>query len=131
MIGPLPGLETRITLMETFEDNFMQPGTSRPPFNHAGDPEVDTAWITRLVLSPGYRDHYSVDAHELLHVLADTGHSVLRSAEDRPARPQKGEPSDEPDRYGGLMAGNPLIRSDVVDPSLCEKMRAHPLVRPL
>ena len=113
-----------------FEDNAGQGGTSRPPFTSQGRPEVDTAWIPHHDRVPGWQDAYHVDAHELVHVLADTGHSALPTFGRKPRR-NKEDPVDQADRDGGLMVGNPALRSNKLAPELCDKMKRHPLAERL
>lgn len=105
-----------------------QPGTSRPRHQVGAAPEADTAWITRAVLSEGHGDAYSVDAHELVHVLADIGHWAPEDPPGTPPR-RKGDPG--PRRDAGLMAGSPNARSDRLDPSLCARIKSHPSARAL
>lgn len=124
-----PSAAPTLFYVEDFEDNEAQTGTSRPPFTSAGRPEVDTAWIRFADHLPRWSDAYHVDAHELVHVLADTGHSALPTFGR--GRGRKEDPADPASQDGGLMAGNPFVRSNRIAAELCEKMKAHPFARRL
>jgi len=109
--------------VESFSDNIAQRGTARIRTNSAGEPEVDTAWIPYFEPS-NVQWSYQVDAHELVHVLADIGHWTppYRSPPGR----KKGDPPDPNAPDHGLMVGNPSVRTNVLAPFLCARIKSHP-----
>lgn len=114
--------------VDGFSDNTAQGGTARTPRTSAGTPELDTAWIPYYETAPGWQATYHVDAHELVHVLADIGH--WSPPYQAPAGHQKGD--DDPDRPNpGLMVGNNAIRTNALAPYLCERIKNHPRASPL
>lgn len=115
--------------VDGFSDNSGQGGTSRPPLTSEGQPEADTAWIPYSDVPPGWQAAYHVDAHELVHVLADIGHW---SPPYQPtAGRKKGDPPDPNAPDPGLMVGNSAIRTNVLAPFLCERIKKHPRAAPL
>jgi hypothetical protein len=115
--------------VERFADNSGQSGTARPPHTSAGTDEVDTAWIAFTESNADGSGRYQVDAHELVHMLADVGHVGL--GENRPPRRNKEDPIDPADLAQGLMVGNPILRSNRLSPALCARLKARTTARPL
>lgn len=114
--------------VDGFSDNSSQGGTARTPRTSAGTPELDTAWIPYYDTAPGWQATYQVDAHELVHVLADVGH--WSPPYQSPPGHKKGD--DDPDRPDpGLMVGNNAIRTNSMAPYLCERIKKHPRAAPL
>ena len=115
--------------VESFPDNTSQGGTARPRRTSAGHPEADTAWIPYFETPPGWQASYHVDAHELVHVLADIGH--WSPPYQSPPGRKKGDPPD-PDRpIEGLMVANNILRSNALAPYLCERIKKHAGAEPL
>jgi len=113
-----------------FTDNTGQSGTSRPRHTVSGAPipEMDTAWIPYSEVPPYWHANYHVDAHELVHVLANIAHwsPPYRS----PPGHMKGDADpNRPDP--GLMVQNNYIRSNIIDTYLCERIKNHPSAAPL
>ncbi|MBI4349673.1 MAG: hypothetical protein HY553_22750 [Elusimicrobia bacterium] len=111
-----------------FEDNPGQ-ATSRPRFDSAGLDEVDTAWVPYGLGEGGAHACYLVDAHELVHTLADVGHPSLEY--DGPRRARKEDPPYPGEQDGGLMAGNPGARTNVLGASVCDRLRKGPFAERL
>jgi hypothetical protein len=76
---------------------------------------LNTAWITAEVNSASYKkihaSSYSVEAHELGHVLGNVSHYM---------GPGKNFLSDLPD-----------LLNDQIKPEQCEQMKKHSLMKPL
>jgi hypothetical protein len=103
--------------------DFKQPGTARPAWTDAGTAQLDTAWIA---FPPDEGQSYSVDAHELVHVLADTSHSSLPRVGPPSEKPKRDDSPQQPRQDGGLMSKYGRDRSNVIGDALCAKMKLHP-----
>lgn len=111
-----------------FSDNEAQSGTSRPTFQAGGRADENTAWIPFPFDGPDVEHPYLVDAHELVHTIANTPHVEYRAC---PRRARKEDPVAPECADQGLMAGNPLIRSNKISDALCARIKARPYARPL
>jgi hypothetical protein len=111
--------------VDAFVDNTGQGGTSRilQTVTAGQDvPEVDTAWIPYFDQKPSWQVNYHVDAHELVHVLADVRH--WSPPYQSPPGHRKGD-VDPNAPNPGLMSGNTMNRTNIIDPYLCERIKRH------
>lgn len=122
--------QTKPTLfyIRAFSDNGGQSGTSRPAFQARGAAEEDTAWVPFPADGADAEHPYLVDAHELVHVIADTPHADFRTCAPRA---HKEDPISPECADQGLMVGNPMLRSNRISDALCARIKERPYARPL
>lgn len=130
IVSALSQPKPTVFYVDGFPDNAAQGGTARPQHTAAGQvvPEVDTAWIPYFETPPPAHANYSVDAHELVHVLADIAH--WSPPYQSPPGHAKGD-FDPNKPEAGLMVRMPEIRTNILHPYICERIKKFPRATPL